>query len=288
MIAARPRRGSSDVRVVASNNGRDQGAFLIDCRDVLLEGGYDLIVKLHSKKTPQDIYHVGRHFRGQQFMNLLHSPGYTANVIALFQREKGLGVAYPPMIHLGHPTVGRGWWSNKTGFATLCRTLGIHVPLDEISPLAPFGSMYFARPQALRLLVEHPWTYDDFGGAEAYQDGGLAHILERMPSYAAGERGFHTRTIANAEYFAMSHTALDYNLDQMSETVPGATMDQIALLHTLGYMGKGELGDFVRIYLRRHRPDDYDVASAWFDRTERLRGALWRLRHPQSWARIGR
>ena len=139
----------------------------------------------------------------QQFTNLLNSPGYTANVVALFQREQGLGLAYPPMIHLGYPTLGRGWWSNKPGFTRLCRNLGIHVPLDEISPLAPFGSMYFARPEALRLLVEHDWTYEDFGGAEAYQDGGLAHILERMPSYAAGELGYHTRTIANAEYMAI-------------------------------------------------------------------------------------
>lgn len=288
IVDARPRRGSSEVRVVASNNGRDQGAFLIDCRDVLLDGGYDLVVKLHSKKTPQDLFHVGRHFRGQQFTNLLNSPGYTANVVALFQREKGLGLAYPPMIHLGHPTVGRGWWSNKPGFKRLCRKLGIAVPLDEVSPLAPFGSMYFARPEALRLLVGHDWTYEDFGGAEAYQDGGLAHILERMPSYAAGELGFHTRTIANAEYMAMSYTALDYNLDQMSETIPGATMDQIGLLRTLGYMDKGTLRDFARMYVRRHRPDDYDAVNEWFERTQTVRGVLWRLRHPRSWVRIGR
>jgi len=284
VIDGRPRRGRIDVRIVASNNGRDQGAFLIDCRDVLLGDDYDLVVKIHSKKTPQDIYHVGRHFRQQQFTNLLNSPGYSANVVALFQREPGLGVAYPPTIHLGHPTLGRGWWSNRTGFHEQCKKLGIHVPLDDISPLAPYGSMYFARPEALRLLVGHAWTYEDFGGAAAYQDGGLAHILERMPSYAAGELGYHTRTIANAEYLAQSYTALDYNLDQMSETIPGATMDQIGLLHILGHLGEGSLGDFARMYMRRHRPDrDEDAFLALYNRTAPLRGALWRLRHPRSW-----
>lgn len=284
-IAKRESRGAVDVRVVGSNNGRDQGAFLIDCRDVLLDGGYDLVVKIHSKKTPQDIFHVGRHFRQQQYTNLLNSPDYTANVIALFQKEPGLGLVYPPMIHLGHPTLGRGWWSNRPGFYERCKELGIFVPLDDISPLAPFGSMYIARPEALRLLVEHEWTYDDFGGVEAYQDGGLAHILERMPSYAAGELGYHTRTVANTDYFAMSYTALDYNLDQISETLPGATMDQIGLLRTLGYMGDGSLRDFARMYVRRHRPDDKEILERWYRRTERLRGILWTARHPRSWRR---
>ncbi|MEZ3160058.1 rhamnan synthesis F family protein [Microbacterium sp. BWT-B31] len=288
VIAGRRRRGKSEVRVVASNNGRDQGAFLIDCRDVLLDGGYDLVVKIHSKKTPQDIFHVGRHFRRQQFLNLLNSPGYTANVVALFQQEPGLGIVYPPMIHLGHPTLGHSWWSNKHGFYERCKQLGIRVPLDDISPLAPFGSMYIARPAALRILVEHEWTYDDFGGSEAYQDGGLAHILERMPSYAAGELGYHTRTIANAEYFAMSHTALDYKLDQMSETIPGATMDQIGVLRDLGYMGAGNMSDFVRMYMHRHRPDDEQAIETWYQRAERVRVILARLRRPRSWLRRAR
>jgi lipopolysaccharide biosynthesis protein len=286
-LEERTPRGKVEVRVVASNNGRDQGAFLIDCRDVLLDGGYELVVKIHSKKTPQDIFHVGRHFRRQQFLNLLSSPGYTANVVALFQRERGLGLAFPPTIHLGHPTIGRGWWSNKPGFYERCKQLGILVPLDDISPLAPFGSMYFARPEALRLLIEHRWTYEDFGGADAYQDGGLAHILERMPSYAAGELGYHTRTIANADYFAMSYTALEYNLDQMSETMPGATMDQIGFLTTLGPMEEGGFRDFVRMYFRLHRPEDTGGAERWIRRIDRVQNAYGRLRHPRTWVRRG-
>ncbi len=281
----RERRGSVEVRVLASNNGRDQGAFLVGCRDVLLDGGYELIVKVHSKKTPQELPAVGAHFKEQQLDNLLRSPGYVANVVSLFQKEPGLGLAYPPMVHLGHPTVGHGWWQNKPGFAEWCATLGIRVPLDDTTPLAPFGSMYFARPEALRLLVEHPWTYEDFGGAEAYLDGGLAHILERMPSYAAGERGYHTRTVANLEYLATSYSALSYNLDQMSATTPGASMDQIALLKRMGFWGDGRPYDVMRMFLRMHRPGLLPRVDGVHRRSERLRGLLWRLRHPGGAAR---
>lgn len=284
-LDARALRGSAEVRVLASNNGRDQGAFLIGCRDVIVDGAYDLIVKIHSKKTPQDAPAVGAHFKEQQFGNLLHSPGYSANVVALFQNEPGLGIAYPPTVHLGHPTLGHGWWQNKPGFEQWCRTLGIRVPLDDVSPLAPYGSMYFARPEALRLLVEHPWSYEDFGGAEAYLDGGLAHILERMPSYAAGELGFHTRTIATAEYLSTSYSALSYNLDQLSTTMPGTTMDQIQLLKRLGDWNHGSARDFGRMFVTLHLPHMKDRAQRAYRESTRIRGALWRLRHPSSWRR---
>jgi lipopolysaccharide biosynthesis protein len=247
-------RGRVEVRVVDSNDGRDQSAFLIGCRDILLGGDYDLVVKLHSKKTPQDGFNIGRHFKAQQFRNLLDSPGYTANLLSLFQREPGLGLVYPPMIHVGYPTMGRAWWANKDGAEEMCARLGIRVPLDDVSPLAPYGSMFVARPEALRLLVEHPWTYAQFGGVEAYQDGGLAHILERMPSYAAGELGFHTRTVATAEYMAVSHTALEYKLDQLSATLPGDTVDAIHFLRGAGNVGRGRIVDFARMYIRLHHP----------------------------------
>ena len=250
-----PGGGAVEVRVVDSNDGRDQSALLIGCRDVLLSDDYDLVVRLHSKKTPQDGHNIGSHFREQQFGNLLNSPGYTANVIALFQREKWLGIVYPPMIHIGYPTMGRAWWANKIPFQQLADRLGIRVPLDDVSPLAPFGGMFISRPGALRLMVEHEWTYDDFGGASAYQDGGLAHVLERMPSYAAGELGFHTRTVATAEYMSISHTALEYKLDQLAAGLPGDMLEQIQLIRGgLGHVGQGKFIDLLRIYANLYFP----------------------------------
>ncbi|MDR7185312.1 rhamnosyltransferase [Microbacterium trichothecenolyticum] len=244
----------TEVRVLPSNDGRDQSAFLIECRDVLLSDDYDLVVKLHSKKTPQDGFNVGRHFKEQQFRNLLDSPGYAANLLGLFQREAGLGLVYPPMIHIGYPTMGRAWWANKPGFEELAADLGIHVPLDDVSPLAPYGSMFVARPEALRILAEHAWRYEEFGGADAYQDGGLAHILERMPSYAAGELGFHTRTVCSFEYMSISHTALEFKLDEMSHTIPGDTVEKIDFLRNSGFVGTGSARDFLRMYRNLRRP----------------------------------
>ncbi len=276
-IGRRVRRGAVDVRVVESNNGRDQSAFLIGCRDVLLEGDYDLVVKLHSKKTPQDAANAGRGFKRQQFENLLPSEQYAAGVVALFQQDAGLGLAYPPMVHIGYGTIGHAWWANKLAFVEMTGRLGIRVPIDDTSPLAPYGSMYFARPAALRLLAEHGWSYDEFGGTDAYRDGGLAHVLERMPSYAAGELGYHTRTIANADYFASSYTALDYNLDQMSSTMPETTMHQIDFLRRLGDLRAGTLEDFAYVFARLRRPHWEPRLRTLFGRARSLRGRVRRV-----------
>jgi len=246
--------GAAEVRVVASNNGRDQSAFLIGCRDELLGDDYDLVVKLHSKSSPQDLPGVARHFRDQLLDNLLPSPGYAADLLALFQREPGLGIVHPPMFHLGYPTMGHAWWANRPGVERLCARLGITVPLDEGSPVAPYGSMFVARPAALRVLVEHPWTYAEFGDARAYEDGGLAHVLERMPVVAAAERGYHARAIVSPEYAAISHTSLEYRLDALSSSLPGDGSEAIEYMRSVGPVGSGRRRDFVRMYLRRRHP----------------------------------
>ncbi len=115
--------------------------------------------------------------------------------------------------------------------------------------------MYIARPESLRLLVEHEWRYDEFGGAEAYRDGGLAHILERMPSYAAGELGYHTRTVSTFEYMSISHTAMEFKLDEMSATIPGYSYEQIEFLQAAGYVGaRARRATSLRMYMRLHHP----------------------------------
>ncbi|MFF2488803.1 rhamnan synthesis F family protein [Microbacterium sp. NPDC058062] len=281
LLAERPARGSVEVRVV-TNDGRDQSAFLIGCRDILLDHRYDLVVKLHSKKTPQDGFNVGRHFKEQQFDNLLASPGYTSNLLALFQKEPGLGLVYPPMIHIGYPSMGRGWWSNRPGFEKLAAELGIRVPLDDISPLAPYGSMYIARPEALRPLVQREWRYEDFGGAEAYRDGGLAHILERMPSYAAAELGYHTRTASTTEYVSISHTAFEFNFDELSATTPGYSYEQIRFIRRAGYVGQGRARDFLRMYLRLNHPGAEGRILGAFEPERPLGRWARRLRHPRT------
>jgi rhamnosyltransferase len=243
-----------EVRVLPSNRGRDLSAFFIGCRDVLLNPDYDLLVKIHSKKTVQQAPNAGNLFKRQQFENLLNSPGFTANALGLFQREPGLGLVFPPTIHIGYPTLGHAWFANKKPTAELCEKLGIRVPLDDISPLAPLGAMFIARPDALRKLAQVEWSYEDYASETDHRDGSLAHVQERVVSYAAGELGYHVRTIANAEYAAISHTFLEYKLDQISSVVGGYPIDQVHFLRTHVGIGSSDPIGYLKLFIIERSP----------------------------------
>ena len=216
-----PLLANSEVRVLPSNRGRDLSAFFIGARDRVMSGDYDLVIKIHSKKTVQQVGGVGEFFKRQQLWNILGTPGYTANVIGLFQKHEGLGAVFPPMVHIGFPTMGGAWFSNKPPMAEYEQRLGIEVPLDDTSPLAPYGAMWIARPEAMALLFSVDYEYEDYQPETEHSDGSLAHVQERALAYAAGELGFHVRTVSTTDYAAISHTYLEYKLNRYSETVQG-------------------------------------------------------------------
>ena len=89
--------------------------------------------------------------------------------------------------------------------------------------------------------------------------------------YAAGERGYHARTIANRSYLAASHTALEYNLDQLAQTLPENTMHQIQFLKRLGPIVDGSFREFLSIFFRLHRPHQEQRMLRVYDRTARVR-----------------
>ena len=133
--AALDRRGrSADIRVVKSNRGRDISAFFIDCKDVLESGDYDIVVKLHSKKQPQDSPNVQELFKRHMFENLLSSPGYAANVLRLFQQQPTLGMVFPPVYHIAYPTLGHAWFANKARAGQEAEQLGITRPPGRQHP----------------------------------------------------------------------------------------------------------------------------------------------------------
>lgn len=280
-----PRIGSVDIRVLPSNRGRDMGAFFVGCRDVLVSGDYDLLFKVHSKKTVQENLNAGNFFRRHQLMNLLNSPGYAANLIALFQKEPGLGIVYAPTIHIGYPTLGRGWFANKEPAADLAKRLGIRVPFDDPSPLAPYGCMFAFRPQALSILTDVEWTYKDYPHPKAHFDGSIGHVQERMFTYAAAERGFHTKTVATTRYAAISHTSLEYKIDRMSKFVPGYPIDQVGLLDAAGdFLGGGPVG-YVKAYTRLSHPRAIPSLRTMYRPVRSAYRVMWRVMHPRTWWR---
>lgn len=271
-----------EVRTLPSNRGRDMGAFFVGCSDVIRARDYDVIFKVHSKKTVQEGANAGDFFRRHQLMNLLNTPGYAANLVALFQKEPGLGIAYAPTIHIGYPVLGRGWFANKDATAKVAKKLGIRVPFDDPSPLAPYGCMFAFRPEALRLMSDMPLSYKDYPSPKQHHDGSIAHVQERLFSYAAAELGYHTKTVATSRYAAISHTSLEYKLDRMSKNIQGYPIDQVGLLDGAGdFLGGGPFG-YLKAYIRLRHPQLVPFLGGLY---RPARGAARLLRDPVGWLR---
>lgn len=232
--AALARRGESsyEVRVTESNAGRDVSAFLLGCADLLRDDSFDIVVKLHSKRSPQDGAVAGGWFKRHLFGNLLHSENYAANVVNLFAERPEIGMVIPPIIHIGFPTLGKSWYLNKAPAERLCRKLGITTPLDESTPLSAYGSMFIARPRALRTLVDAGLTWADFDD-EAYGDGSLAHVLERLFTYSSLGAGMPVYTVQSTELASINYPSLEFKLQNFSQGLPGTVMQQRAYLDRL-------------------------------------------------------
>lgn len=229
-IAASGFAGLSDVRVIESNRGRDISAFVVGCADVLRNEKYELIVKIHGKKSAQDGYNIGTWFKRHLIENLLASPGYTENLVALFQRQSTLGMVFPPVIHMGYPTMGHAWFANKEPAKKFAKRLGITVPFDDTTPLSAYGSMFVARRSAIAQLAELGLTWDDFPAEGGYKDGTLAHVIERMFSYVALGNGYHVRTVMSPEMAAINYSFLEYKYQAVSAYLPAYGIEQVPYL----------------------------------------------------------
>lgn len=245
---------NAEVRVTWVPGGRDMGALLIGCRDVLLSDRYDLIIRVHGREPRRKTLNVREYGRRYQLENLLSGPGYVQRVFDLFQAEPGLGLVFPPLVHIGYGTMGRGWGAYREPAEDLARVLGIEVPFDEVSPLAPYGGMWIGRPAALRIFAEHDWTVGDYHRSRRARWVELTRVQERLLGLAAAESGYHCRTVMNREHAQISHTALEFKLDELSATVRGYPVEQIHLLRRAGWTGYGGVVALVRMYINLNHP----------------------------------
>jgi lipopolysaccharide biosynthesis protein len=239
IAAALERRGrSADIRIVRSNRGRDVSAFFVDCRDVLESGDYDIVVKLHSKKQPQDAPNVQELFKRHMFDNLLSSPGHAANVLRLFQQYSSLGMVFPPVYHIAYPTLGHAWFLNKPRAEEEAERLGINVPFDDNTPLSAYGSFFIARPEALAKITSAGYRHEDFPDESDYRDGALTHVVERLVSYAALSDGYHCREVMNAELAATNYSYLEYRAIVVGAKLPAFPVAQVNRIRKLKQIRK--------------------------------------------------
>ena len=227
-------RADRTIRVVDQNRGRDMSALFITFRDVALSGDYRIGLRLHSKRTPQVSPQVARGFKAHLFDNLLPSPAAIRQILDRFEAEPDIGLMIPPVIHVGFGTLGHAWYSNRPAVQDLCAGMGLSVPLDEHTPVAPYGTMFWFRIEALRPLFERPWRWEEYNPEPNHVDGGLAHVQERLIGYVAQSGGFRVLQVMSPAQAARNYARLEYKMQLFAARLASHhLLDQMAQLDHL-------------------------------------------------------
>lgn len=205
----------ADVRVVGKNQGRDMSSLFIDLKDVVIDKDYDLICRLHSKKSPQVNPSTGNYFKNLIFDSVLASREYTSHLFDFFMTHPQVGMAFAPLIHTGYGSMGHAWFSNRGIFGEILDDLGYKVPREPYSALAAYGTVFWFRPDALRPMFDGKYEYSDYNEEPNHIDGGLAHGQERAMTYVAQARGYMSATVWPDHMAAQSTTLMEYKMDSL-------------------------------------------------------------------------
>jgi lipopolysaccharide biosynthesis protein len=165
-------KGKVEIRAFP-NRGRDIGPKLAGFPQVYAQ--YDVILFLHSKKSLTSS--LGNEWRRMLLGTLSGSPQIVDSILMLFESYPDLGCVvpqhFPPIRSLLH------WDGNFAQAERLARRMGIPLARHRTIDF-PSGSMFWARPAALRPLTGLDLGFADFPPEENQVRGTPQHAIERL------------------------------------------------------------------------------------------------------------
>lgn len=174
--------GTAEVRVLP-NVGRDVGPFLTGLADVIGGGAYDVIGHVHAKRSLSVDAELGERWRNFLWTNLIGGPrAMVDTAAAAFEDDPELGLLMAEDPHVV------GWSANRALAEELARRMGIEEPLPEDFDF-PLGTMFWARPRALRPLLDLGLDWADYPPEPLPGDGTILHAIERLMPFAARKAG---------------------------------------------------------------------------------------------------
>ncbi len=221
--------------IAVGNQGRDVGPFLVEFRKYINQ--YDYICHAHDKKAGQTKPgSIGVGFAYKCFENVLKSKEYVENVIETLENNSRAGILSPPPPNHGayYITLGLEWGMNFENTVKLAEELGINAPMDEKKePVAPLGTFFWARTDALKPIFDKDWQYDELPDEPAPIDGTILHAIERIYSFSAQSQGYYPGWIMCDKGAAIEITNLTYMLKDINNIIFFKGLDAGAYHETL-------------------------------------------------------
>jgi lipopolysaccharide biosynthesis protein len=183
--------GKKRVKVKGvKNRGLDIAPFLTEFHAIY--GKYDLICKVHGKKSMHCTAHQG--WRGFLFDNLLGSTEVVRTIFSYFSSDPQIGLLSPVYYSSmkGHAE-SYCWGENWSKCNKVLRKIGIKVSKDY-QVIFPAGSMFWFRPKALKEIFDLKLSLDDFEGGNIL-DKGLSHAIERLLGIVAERSGYKYKRV---------------------------------------------------------------------------------------------
>jgi Rhamnan synthesis protein F len=159
---------------VVPNVGRDIYPKVLHLADV--QDRYDLVLHIHTKKSPHTPALTD--WAGLAQSALFATPDRVAQCIAAFDHDPGLGILYPGPPDILHPAMA--WTRNLRIAEVVAAKLGLDDLPGSQTLEFPAGSMFWARPAALRALGRIGLAAYHFAPESGQVDGTLAHAIERL------------------------------------------------------------------------------------------------------------
>ncbi|ANN69088.1 rhamnan synthesis F family protein [Bordetella bronchialis] len=196
-------KGRVELRVF-HNRGRDIAPKLVGFADVYER--YDYVLSLHTKKSP----HGGdmlAPWRDYLYEHLLGSPEIVKSIFELL-RHDGVGMVFPQ--HFFPLRNHLKWGENYDRTRALLARMGTDLR-DDVFLELPSGSMFWARTEALRPLLDLQLGFDDFDEEQGQIDGTLAHAVERAFLYALEGAGYTWAKVVLPHLYPLPQTIIPVN-----------------------------------------------------------------------------
>jgi len=173
----------SDLRLVP-NRGRDIGPLFTGFPEIF-SSGYDVIGHLHGKKSDYMKRNEADQWTRFLYENLLGSSGLmVSTIMKVMQKTPEIGLIFPD-----DPSVF-GWDDNRDYACSLGEKMGLGQLFDRGHFNFPAGTMFWARPQALKPLVDLEFKWQDYPEEPLGSAGTMLHAIERLLPFVVEKMGF--------------------------------------------------------------------------------------------------